>query len=214
MRFEKRSPSRSRFFAAIGLLAAGGVVGFFTGCGGYAAAICAASCKCNDCTDTARESCEKTISDSEKEAHDVGCSSEASTFEGCTLDRGSCIGTLYVIGGCDIERKELTATLAELYRTAPDGGTHAAAGWTLRQWKAPLPDLPSGPTPTPGRDWFVNQCGLTMVRIRPGSGRKTWIVSTTSGSSSRKISAPSYITAMWSASPCAADSRNHLAASS
>lgn len=68
----------------------------------------------------------------------------------------------------DGPRRELTAALDELYRSAPDGGTHAAAGWALRQWRVPPPALPSGTAPTPGRDWYVTATGLTMVSVRPG----------------------------------------------
>src|SRR5262249_32089701 len=47
--------------------------------------------------------------------------------------------------------------------------THAAAGWALRRWQLPLPELAAADEPISGHDWFVSRSGLTMVRIPPGT---------------------------------------------
>jgi formylglycine-generating enzyme required for sulfatase activity/tRNA A-37 threonylcarbamoyl transferase component Bud32 len=65
-------------------------------------------------------------------------------------------------------RRELTAALDDLYRRAPDGGTHSAAGWALRRWGVPLPPLAQTAQPVAGRGWFVNRRGLTMIVVPPG----------------------------------------------
>ncbi len=65
--------------------------------------------------------------------------------------------------------RNLAAALRELYRTDPDGGTHSAADWAMRQWRLPLPDIEPTPQPLAGRRWFVNGAGLTMIGLRPGS---------------------------------------------
>ncbi len=67
------------------------------------------------------------------------------------------------------ERRQVIEQLGELFRKAPDGATHSAAGWALRQWQAPLPDIPSAQVPIPGQHWFVNQVGMTMIEIPFGT---------------------------------------------
>jgi formylglycine-generating enzyme required for sulfatase activity len=64
------------------------------------------------------------------------------------------------------ERAELEKVFAQLYQTAPDGGTHSAAGWALRQWGAQLPKLAKSRRPENGKHWFVNESGMTMIEIR------------------------------------------------
>jgi formylglycine-generating enzyme required for sulfatase activity len=66
------------------------------------------------------------------------------------------------------ERQGLEEVFRELFVRAPDGGTHSAAGWALRQWHSPLPALPTGSAPAEGRHWFLNRHGLTMLAIKPG----------------------------------------------
>jgi formylglycine-generating enzyme required for sulfatase activity len=59
--------------------------------------------------------------------------------------------------------------LLKWYKEDADPGTHSAAGWTLRQWQVPLPEIPASPEPVNGRQWYVNSMGMTMLRIPEGS---------------------------------------------
>lgn len=61
-----------------------------------------------------------------------------------------------------------TRILTEWYQTAPDPGTHSAAGWALRQWGNDLPPLSAATSPSAGRQWFINMLGQTMLQIEPG----------------------------------------------
>ncbi len=68
------------------------------------------------------------------------------------------------------ERAVLAFVLRDLYRTAPNGGTHSAAGWALAQWDDTLPAIEPSDRPVDNRRWFVNHQGMTMVEIpRPTS---------------------------------------------
>jgi formylglycine-generating enzyme required for sulfatase activity len=58
--------------------------------------------------------------------------------------------------------------LAEIYIKVPDGGTHAAAGWALRQWQQELPTIAPTSWPLSNRHWFVNGQGMTMVEVAAG----------------------------------------------
>jgi serine/threonine protein kinase/formylglycine-generating enzyme required for sulfatase activity len=59
----------------------------------------------------------------------------------------------------------LRQALLHLYQSAPDGGTHSAADWALRQWRVPLPNLDQAARPMNGRRWFINSLGMTLVEI-------------------------------------------------
>jgi serine/threonine protein kinase/formylglycine-generating enzyme required for sulfatase activity len=63
------------------------------------------------------------------------------------------------------ERQGVQEALADLYRNAPDGGTHSAAGWALRQWGVQLPRIDRTRNAPKGRRWFVNGQGMTMLRM-------------------------------------------------
>jgi serine/threonine protein kinase/formylglycine-generating enzyme required for sulfatase activity/tetratricopeptide (TPR) repeat protein len=65
-------------------------------------------------------------------------------------------------------QRRLDAVLAELYATAPDGGTHSAAGWALTHRGSSLPAVPQTQGPVEGRRWFVNRQGMTLIAIEPG----------------------------------------------
>jgi serine/threonine protein kinase/formylglycine-generating enzyme required for sulfatase activity len=65
------------------------------------------------------------------------------------------------------ERDAFTGALEHLYREAPDGGVHCAAGWALRQWGRKLPDAAPRDNDRP-RNWFVNTHGMTFVKVQPG----------------------------------------------
>jgi len=87
------------------------------------------------------------------------------------------------------ERRALTRALAELFTNASDGGTHSAAGWALRRWKHPLPQIEPGSRPPEGRRWFVNGEGLTMLEIP--AGRYTTGLGGELGQHPREIAMPS-----------------------
>ena len=61
---------------------------------------------------------------------------------------------------------------------APDGGTHSAAACALTRWGQVLPEIQAKTNqPAPGREWFVNRLGMTMVRIPAGDfqmGDRRW----------------------------------------
>ena len=103
------------------------------------------------------------------------------------------LGTLPVASISSDTRDALADVLRELYTAAPDGGTHSAAAWALRQWKRELPVIEPTPTPHPQplspqagrgetknplspsagrgagvRGWFVNRLGMTMLEVPPG----------------------------------------------
>jgi formylglycine-generating enzyme required for sulfatase activity/tetratricopeptide (TPR) repeat protein/predicted Ser/Thr protein kinase len=61
-----------------------------------------------------------------------------------------------------------TSVLQEFFVRAPDGGTHSAAEWALKQWKAPVPAVEPTSVAPAGRRWFVNRIGMTMIEIPPG----------------------------------------------
>jgi formylglycine-generating enzyme required for sulfatase activity/tRNA A-37 threonylcarbamoyl transferase component Bud32 len=61
----------------------------------------------------------------------------------------------------------LVPVLPELYASAPDGGTHSAAGWALRAWNYPLPRIEPTADLPPGKRWHVNSQGMTMIEIPP-----------------------------------------------
>jgi serine/threonine protein kinase/formylglycine-generating enzyme required for sulfatase activity len=75
-------------------------------------------------------------------------------------------------------RPALDRVLAELYTTAPDGGTHGAAAWALQRLRAyeadrlargvAMAQIAATPGPVEGRQWFVNRQGMTMIGLRPG----------------------------------------------
>ncbi len=71
----------------------------------------------------------------------------------------------------NVEKKELGEVLAKLYLESPDGATHSAAGWAIRQWQIELPKPPREKlTEKPvRRDWFQNTQGITLLRIPDGT---------------------------------------------
>ncbi|HVC99286.1 MAG TPA: SUMF1/EgtB/PvdO family nonheme iron enzyme, partial [Pirellulales bacterium] len=66
------------------------------------------------------------------------------------------------------ERDQGAEVLLALYTGAPDGGTHSAAGWALRQWNRPLPAIEPTGRPASDQRWFVNRQGMTMVEVVAG----------------------------------------------
>jgi formylglycine-generating enzyme required for sulfatase activity len=78
-------------------------------------------------------------------------------------------------------REKLIATLRDWYQKDADAGLHAAAEWTLRQWKqqdtfcqidAELATSDQGPDKDngqPSRGWYINTQGQTMVILKADS---------------------------------------------
>lgn len=64
------------------------------------------------------------------------------------------------------ERKQIAA-LTEKWFSLPDSSTHSAVSWLLTKWELPEPKLPDSNQIVPGRNWFVNSQGTTMVLITP-----------------------------------------------
>jgi serine/threonine protein kinase/formylglycine-generating enzyme required for sulfatase activity len=67
------------------------------------------------------------------------------------------------------ERETLQKTLADMYKNAPDGGTHSACAWALRRWQQQLAPLDVSREPTGERHWFVNRRNMTMMEIPAGT---------------------------------------------
>jgi sulfatase modifying factor 1 len=78
-------------------------------------------------------------------------------------------GLCAALGNIDsFEQGRLVDVLKELYQSAPDGGTHSAARWTLQQWSVNLPTISPASRPKEGQQWFVNNQGITMLQIPTG----------------------------------------------
>ena len=94
-----------------------------------------------------------------------------SSIENAALRSAVCLGAGSLPpAAVDAQAMESWGTLlAECYRAAPDSGTHSAAGWALRRWNLPLPEIDSSPAPAAGKDWHVNQLGMTMLKIPAGT---------------------------------------------
>ncbi len=72
-------------------------------------------------------------------------------------------------------RSEFEPVLQEVYRTAPDGGTHRAARFALTKWeKMGVDDSQSmalerqATPPQHDPEWYVNSLGILMTRIPAG----------------------------------------------
>lgn len=99
-----------------------------------------------------------------------GNTTEATTLLTASQDDAFRSGVAVALGTLEPEEIGNAAkALSQLYREALDGGTHAAAGWALRQSGEQLPDLPPSSRPTGNRRWFVNGQGMTMIELAPGT---------------------------------------------
>jgi formylglycine-generating enzyme required for sulfatase activity len=65
-------------------------------------------------------------------------------------------------------RQTWESLLANWFARQPDKGTHSAAGWALRKWQRPLPEIAPSRQPAKGLEWHVNSLGMTMLAIAPG----------------------------------------------
>ncbi len=93
------------------------------------------------------------------------------TTEGSSLRAGLCeaLGTIRPRRFPDRQFLQLKESLLELHSLGSDGATHSAATWTLRRWNVSVPEVDRSQHPSPGRDWFVNHCDVTMIRIPAGT---------------------------------------------
>ncbi|RLT22879.1 MAG: DUF1559 domain-containing protein, partial [Planctomycetota bacterium] len=85
------------------------------------------------------------------------------------LRSGICLamGQLPVEKMIDADKESWKSVASEWFVDRSDTTTHSAAGWLLRHWKLPLPEIPNPHEVTPQRDWFVvKTSGATMLRIR------------------------------------------------
>jgi formylglycine-generating enzyme required for sulfatase activity/tRNA A-37 threonylcarbamoyl transferase component Bud32 len=65
------------------------------------------------------------------------------------------------------ERDALKSLFTEFYLHAPDGATHSAAGWALRNWNENLPPIEPADK-VPGLRWMVNRQGMTLIELPAG----------------------------------------------
>jgi formylglycine-generating enzyme required for sulfatase activity/predicted Ser/Thr protein kinase len=105
----------------------------------------------------------------------------------------------------DDEKQRISEELAKLYQEAPDGATHSAADWTLRQWQVGVPELSRGKlTNMPrNREWFVNPQGMTLVKITEGTymmGAGYVLVETPTGKTATTVGGTPYVIPMMIAS--------------
>jgi len=85
------------------------------------------------------------------------------------LRSGICLAVGQVPGDVlsDVDEVAWKSLASQWFVEKADTSTHSAAGWLLRQWQVPLPEIPKPGEIIPERDWFVNSVGSTMLRIRP-----------------------------------------------
>ncbi len=87
-----------------------------------------------------------------------------------SLQSGLCVALGTVAGSrfTASQFEKLKNSLLQLHELTPAGSTRSASDWTLYRWNVALPpDSPSS-QPNAGRDWFVNEHGITMLRIPAG----------------------------------------------
>ncbi|RPI79258.1 MAG: hypothetical protein EHM42_12870, partial [Planctomycetaceae bacterium] len=67
-----------------------------------------------------------------------------------------------------IEIDLLAVEIERQYRTAPDAATHSSAALALKRLKGSTPALTTGDAPEPGREWYIDPFGQTMVKLAAG----------------------------------------------
>jgi len=67
------------------------------------------------------------------------------------------------------DKQQWSSTLSNWYTAERDTGLHSAAGYALRQWGLPLPEIELSKQPDRNRDWHVNTVGMTMLKIPAGT---------------------------------------------
>jgi tetratricopeptide (TPR) repeat protein/energy-coupling factor transporter ATP-binding protein EcfA2 len=69
----------------------------------------------------------------------------------------------------DSEKSDATELVNRWY-WLPDSSTHSAVTWLMRQWDIQKPERKESPKIEDDPNWWVNDQGVTFVRIRPPSG--------------------------------------------
>ena len=67
------------------------------------------------------------------------------------------------------ERQTLEPVLKNLHSNSPHGSVHSAARWALQQWKLKLPNSSPTDPAKPGRNWYVNPLGMTLLKMSAGN---------------------------------------------
>ena len=68
----------------------------------------------------------------------------------------------------DADKSSWQTLASQWFAEKSDSSTHSAAGWLLRQWKLPMPEIQNPHEIQPERDWYVvKTSGATMLRIKP-----------------------------------------------
>jgi len=93
------------------------------------------------------------------------------------LRSGVCLGVGSISSDLvsDAYKESWRKHASQWFTEKPDSSTHSAAGWLLRQWKLPIPEIPNANAIVPHRDWFVNSVGSTMVRIKGKTLDEYWV---------------------------------------
>ncbi len=95
----------------------------------------------------------------------------ARTLTDLDLRSGVCLG----LGGTPPEqlteeaKQAWNPVLGDWFQQDLDKTMHSATGWTLRNWQLELPTINPSKQPDSGRQWFVNQAGMTFLKISRGS---------------------------------------------
>jgi serine/threonine protein kinase len=93
------------------------------------------------------------------------------------LRSGICLaaGQVPVERVVDADKESWKSVVSEWFLVCSDTSTHSAAGWLLRRWMLPIPQIPQAHEITLHRDWFVNSVGSTMLRIHSEDQGEFWV---------------------------------------
>ncbi len=86
------------------------------------------------------------------------------------LRSGLCaaIGTLPVDSFRVDTKEELETMLRELHSEANDASVRSAAEFALKEWETQLPEIKTANTAPADSNWFINELGMTMIRVPSG----------------------------------------------
>ena len=90
------------------------------------------------------------------------------------LRSGIClaVGQLQVEKMIDADKESWKSLASQWFVEHGDTSTHSAAGWMLRQWREPIPEVHNQDKLIPERNWYVNTVGMTMLQMAPGTFRQ------------------------------------------